>query len=180
MNYAKQYQARLRRFVLAVMLILAACSITLSAQTFSEIYQFTDLYSYTSLTNTLAIDAAGRLYGTIPYGQPQTCAWDGEVFQLRQAGTGWILNPLYCFQGGDDGYEPYDYGGLKVRLGRRPVWHYGWWWYERGLQWRLRHRLSARTATQPVPHCDLLLEINYRLRLRSRWEFRNSHRWRYL
>lgn len=113
MNYAKQYQARLRRFVLAVMLILAACSITLSAQIFSEIYQFTDLYSYTSLTNTLAIDAAGRLYGTIPYGQPQTCAWDGEVFQLRQAGTGWILNPLYCFQGGDDGYEPYDYGGLK-------------------------------------------------------------------
>jgi uncharacterized repeat protein (TIGR03803 family) len=45
----------------------------------------------------LAIDQAGRLYGTTYYG----ATGHGSVFQLRRAGTGWVLNVLYNFSGMD-------------------------------------------------------------------------------
>ncbi len=82
------------------------------AQTYSEIYHFT---SAEELTSTLLMDRSGKLYGTSEGGQPGTCAAYGMVYQLKQAGSGWVLNPLHCFTaplGGNDGALPIDYGGL--------------------------------------------------------------------
>ena len=53
---------------------------------------------------TLAMDAAGNLYGTTDLGGPGTCNLGcGTVFELAYANGGWTENILYSFQGQGDG-----------------------------------------------------------------------------
>ncbi len=82
------------------------------AQTYTEIYHFTDA---NLLTSTLLIDRGGKLYGTAELGQNGTCSAYGMVYQLKLVGSDWVLNQLHCFTaplGGDDGALPMDFGGL--------------------------------------------------------------------
>lgn len=51
----------------------------------------------------LTMDPAGNLYGTTENGGR---AGFGTVFKLAHKGSGWVLNPLYSFQGGSDGRNP--------------------------------------------------------------------------
>jgi uncharacterized repeat protein (TIGR03803 family) len=50
----------------------------------------------------LSIDQAGNLYGTAQQGG----SGNGIVFRLKQGQSGWVLNPLYTFTGGNDGADP--------------------------------------------------------------------------
>ena len=65
----------------------------------SVLYNFTGGkdggYPYGGLT----MDKAGNLYGTTLYGG----VGFGAVYKLSHQGSGWILNPLYNFAGGNDG-----------------------------------------------------------------------------
>ena len=72
----------------------------------------------------LAMDRAGNLYGTTPYGGNQnsncysTC---GVVFRIARGGSGWVFAPLYDFEGGTDGSDPLAVvakPGLQVRKWR--------------------------------------------------------------
>ena len=55
----------------------------------------------------LVLDKAGNLYGTTAYGG--TYGW-GTVYELTPSGSGWTVNVLHTFQGGNDGR--YAFGGL--------------------------------------------------------------------
>jgi uncharacterized repeat protein (TIGR03803 family) len=79
------------------------------AQTFTVLYTFTGgadgAYPYAGLT----MDRGGNLYGTTQFLGGNGCGGFGcgTVFRLKHAGPGWILNPLYSFQGGpNDGASP--------------------------------------------------------------------------
>jgi uncharacterized repeat protein (TIGR03803 family) len=73
------------------------------AQTFTVLHSFT-CYGDGCLPETgLTIDAAGNLYGTTAGGGAHQ---NGTVFRLRKSGSGWVLNPLYSFAGGNDGASP--------------------------------------------------------------------------
>ena len=50
----------------------------------------------------LTIDRAGNFYGTTMSG----AMGNGTVFKLSHAGSGWVVNTLYTFQGGNDGLAP--------------------------------------------------------------------------
>jgi uncharacterized repeat protein (TIGR03803 family) len=50
----------------------------------------------------LNIDQSGNLYGTTQQGG----SGSGTVFKLRHVNSAWILNPLYRFNGGNDGAYP--------------------------------------------------------------------------
>ena len=76
------------------------------AQTYNVIYNFTGTGSngapYLPYAG-LAITAGGTLYGTTLRGGTYE---DGTAFQLKRAGSGWLLNVLHNFQGGSDGANP--------------------------------------------------------------------------
>jgi uncharacterized repeat protein (TIGR03803 family) len=58
----------------------------------------------------VSIDMSGRLFGSATFGGDfqRACAplGCGIVFELTHGGGGWILRPLYTFQGGSDGVYP--------------------------------------------------------------------------
>lgn len=54
---------------------------------------------------TLAIDAAGNLYGVTSSGGRYST---GSVFKLTHSGSGWTFTSLYDFTGGSAGEEPID------------------------------------------------------------------------
>lgn len=95
---------------MATLLILLATAITVKAQTFSVIHNFTGGRDGAGPLDGLTIDRNGNLYGTASAGgnQGYGCSngWGmtgcGAVFELARSGTGWILRPLYDFQGGTD------------------------------------------------------------------------------
>jgi uncharacterized repeat protein (TIGR03803 family) len=73
---------------------------------------FTVLYNFTGNGSNgapyfpyagLAITTGGNLYGTTMRGGTYE---DGTAFRLKRAGSGWLLNVLYSFQGGSDGANP--------------------------------------------------------------------------
>lgn len=110
---AQTIQTRLftvKHVVLALTFVLAATVGTLSlhAQTFSVIHQFSGpdgAFPYAGLT----ADQAGNLYGTTTSGgNMNACSGYGcgTVFELKRAGSGWILKTLYTFQGSSDGNAP--------------------------------------------------------------------------
>ena len=79
---------------------------TAHAQTLTVLHTFINAQPHAGVT----MDAAGNFYGTTLYGGNGS----GLVYKLAHRGSGWVLNPLYSFQGGSDGAEPM--GG--VTLGR--------------------------------------------------------------
>ena len=63
------------------------------------------IYSFTNGAEPqsgVVLDAAGNLYGTLPYGGLSY----GYVYQLSRTQSGWVENILYRFTGGADGEYP--------------------------------------------------------------------------
>jgi len=89
------------------MAIVAALALggaqTAPAQTFSLIHTFTGGMDGAAPEAGLTLDAGGNLYGTASAGGT---AGAGAVYKLTRKGTGFTVNPLYSFAGGDDGIAP--------------------------------------------------------------------------
>ena len=73
------------------------------AQTYSVIHNFTAGQDGGYPTAGLTMDRAGNFYGTTAQGGS---SGNGIVFKLTHSGSGWVLTPLYEFQGGNDGAGP--------------------------------------------------------------------------
>ena len=99
---------------MAGLLILLMAAIPAQAQTFQVLHNFTGGRDGANPLDGLTIGRAGNLYGTSSAGGDQVYGCDnsygttgcGAVFELARAGTGWILRPLYDFQGGNDFGNP--------------------------------------------------------------------------
>jgi uncharacterized repeat protein (TIGR03803 family) len=72
------------------------------AQTYTVIHNFSGGGDGANPYAGLTMDAAGNLYGTTLNGG----AGYGGVFKLKRAGSGFTLNPIYSFTGGNDGAGP--------------------------------------------------------------------------
>jgi len=84
---------------------LAVLSNIARAQTLTVLHSFTGGNDGKYPTAGLTMDRAGNFYGTTPYGGASDV---GVVFRLSPAGSGWVLTPLYSFQGPpNDGEIPY-------------------------------------------------------------------------
>ncbi len=91
---------------LSILLLVSICAAqqtqATEAPTFSVIHHFSGpdgAEPYAGLT----INLAGNLYGTTITGG---AIGAGTVFKLTQSGSGWTLNTLYNFAGGNDGASP--------------------------------------------------------------------------
>ncbi len=96
-------------FMFLVLLLMTLTAQPAQAQTFKVIHTFTGGTDGTSPYAGLTMDAAGSFYGTTAEGgvKGSNCYNGcGVVFKLSRKGSGWILNPLYNFQGGLDGAIP--------------------------------------------------------------------------
>jgi uncharacterized repeat protein (TIGR03803 family) len=82
---------------LAIVFALAAnSSQSAQAQTFKVLHTFTGGADGARPVAGLIMDRAGSLYGTTEFGGTYGF---GIVFRLAAKGSGWILSPLYSFQG---------------------------------------------------------------------------------
>jgi len=88
--------------VLMSVLLAALVATSAAAQTFQVIHTFSGAGDGANPQTGFSIDAAGNLYGTTFDGG----AGFGTVFKLKHSGSGWVLTPLYTFQGGNDGAYP--------------------------------------------------------------------------
>lgn len=76
-------------------------------QNYKMIHPFTGGQDGANSYAGLTMDKTGKLYGTASAGGSQNCGGGcGLVFELTNNGSGWILNPMYSFQGGSDGSTP--------------------------------------------------------------------------
>ena len=100
---------RPRGRALAVALLWALTMVAMQpaqAQNFTVLHNFTGGSDGAYPSAGLTSDSAGNLYGTT-YGTTQYGGVDyGTVFKLARHGSGWLLVPLYTFQGGNDGAVP--------------------------------------------------------------------------
>jgi len=87
---------------LAMAFALAVATPRAQAQTYTVIHTFGGADGVSPWAG-LTMDAGGNLYGTARGGGTHN---DGTVFRLRKSGSGWVLNTLYSFAGGNDGTEP--------------------------------------------------------------------------
>jgi uncharacterized repeat protein (TIGR03803 family) len=71
------------------------------AQTYKVIYNFQG-QTGANPSAGVTVDRGGNLYGTTQSGN----MGNGVVFQSKHTGSSWVFNPLYEFQGGDDGMAP--------------------------------------------------------------------------
>ncbi len=85
---------------IAFMLTVIATQST-QAQTFTVLHTFTGGHDGGNPNAGVTINGR-NLYGTAYYGG----AGYGTVYELKHAGSGWTLNPLYTFTGGSDGAYP--------------------------------------------------------------------------
>jgi uncharacterized repeat protein (TIGR03803 family) len=120
--------------VLAALFLCLMCATSASAQTYTVIHAFSGAdgnYPSAGLT----ADQAGHLYGTTSYGGNHGCQQGGgcgTVYELERAGSGWVLNTIYEFQGVTDGADPTarvvfgpdgalygttEYGGVQTGIG---------------------------------------------------------------
>ena len=86
--------------VLTLVLVMAQASF---AQTYQVIYNFSGGADGATPTSGVTIDAAGNFYGTTSAGGSHGL---GVVYKLLHRSSGWILTPLYSFQGVPDGSNP--------------------------------------------------------------------------
>ncbi|HUI84507.1 MAG TPA: choice-of-anchor tandem repeat GloVer-containing protein [Candidatus Binatia bacterium] len=94
-----------RRTAISTSMVLAlavAASSAAQGQTYRVIYNFTGGADGAAPAAGLTMDAAGNFYGTTLGGG----AGYGTVFRLRNTNGGWVVTPLYTFQGGNDGGSP--------------------------------------------------------------------------
>src|SRR5271168_1762200 len=88
-------RAGLRVAILATGFALA---LPAQAQTFSVLHNFSGGGDGANPYAGLTADRAGNFYGTAAAGGNLGY---GDVFKLTHSGSGWTLNPIYGFQGGD-------------------------------------------------------------------------------
>jgi uncharacterized repeat protein (TIGR03803 family) len=95
--------------VLLSLLVISITSVSTDAQTYTVLHNFTGASDGGNPYAGLTIDQAGNLYGTTLYGGYDCGAYGtcGTTFRLKHAGSGWVFNPLYNFQGGNDGANPF-------------------------------------------------------------------------
>lgn len=85
------------------------CALMMTAIQSAEAQTSTVLHNFTGGLNGgnpyagLTITDSGKIYGTTSIGGPNNF---GVVFNLMQAGTGWVTTPIYGFQGCNDGNKP--------------------------------------------------------------------------
>jgi uncharacterized repeat protein (TIGR03803 family) len=90
-----------------------------AAQTFTVIHNFSGGSDGSLPSAGLAIDGAGRLYGTTFSGGSGACFNEygsegcGTVFGLVRKPSSWVFYPLYNFKGGNDGAAP-QLGSLTI------------------------------------------------------------------
>jgi uncharacterized repeat protein (TIGR03803 family) len=89
---------------------IIATTVTAQAQTFTALHAFTGSGDGGVPYSGLVMDRAGNLYGTTAFGGPLGSCFDGggcgTVYKLTHRGSGWVLNTLYSFRGGQDGAFP--------------------------------------------------------------------------
>jgi len=99
-------KAALARFaVIATVLTIS----TAHAQTLTALHTFSGRPDGSDAIAGPAMDAAGNIYGTTAEGGTNGL---GLVFKVAHKTGGWVFTPLYSFQGGNDGSNPY--GGVAV------------------------------------------------------------------
>ena len=94
--------------VLGALMIVAATGA--QAQTFHVLHNFTGSGDGANPPDGLTIDRSGNLYGVASAGGNQVAGCHnsqgtsgcGVVFELAHSASGWVLKPLYSFQGGID------------------------------------------------------------------------------
>jgi uncharacterized repeat protein (TIGR03803 family) len=89
----------------AAMVLIVTLGLTLvsaQAQTFTVLHSFSGGEDGANPLAGVNIDRAGNLYGTASLGG----LGYGTVYKLANQGSGWVLNPLYQFAGGSDGFYP--------------------------------------------------------------------------
>jgi uncharacterized repeat protein (TIGR03803 family) len=94
-------------FALRVLCLL--CLLTMQfayAQTYTVLHNFTGGNDGALPTSGLTLGSAGNLYGTATEGGGSNVCRPGcgTVYQLKHAGSGWVLNSLYVFHGIDGAY----------------------------------------------------------------------------
>ena len=84
---------------------LAIGAIPAPAQTFTVLHTFTGGRDGAYPEAGLTMDGAGNFYGT-SFGGPPSQSMYGTVYKLTHRDSGWVVSPLYSFQGGSDGEYP--------------------------------------------------------------------------
>lgn len=84
----------------SLVVLVGFCAPSAEAQNFNVIHNFTLGSDGGGPLVGLALDPSGNFYGTTGYGGT---TGNGTVFKLRNTNSGWVLTPLYEFQGGSDG-----------------------------------------------------------------------------
>ncbi len=103
------------RPVALLAVVLSFCTLAAQAQTFQVLHNFTGGRDGAYPTDGLTIDNNGNLYGTASGGGTQAYGCGngygntgcGTVFKLARSGSGWILRPLYNFNGTEPGNPGY-------------------------------------------------------------------------
>jgi uncharacterized repeat protein (TIGR03803 family) len=89
-----------------VLLAVVATVFTIStahAQTLTALHSFNGEPDGRAPIAGLARDGFGNLYGTTYYGGAHDV---GFIYRVAHKNSGWVLTPLYSFQGGNDGSAP--------------------------------------------------------------------------
>ncbi len=104
MTYSSE--RRFSALIAGGVLLLVILSVTVAqAQSFQVLHNFTGGADGNQPYGGLAIDAAGRLYGTT-IGSEQCYTGCGNVYRFAWRGSGWVLTPLYAFRASNDGSVP--------------------------------------------------------------------------
>jgi len=109
------FRAGSRAAVLGLAIVLALAAVLIpsaTAQTFTVLHSFTNGQDGGESATGVTMDKAGNLYGTALYGgyTGGNCDFSsgcGTVFKGTHKGSAWLFNPLYSFQGDNDGASPY-------------------------------------------------------------------------
>jgi uncharacterized repeat protein (TIGR03803 family) len=99
----RNLRAAVSTLALALTLVLVA-TLAAQAQTFKVIHDFTGGADGANPYAGLARVGANSFYGTADFGGT---AGQGVVFLLTPSGSNWSLTPIYSFQGGLDGAQPF-------------------------------------------------------------------------
>ena len=96
--------------IAASMLLVTFVTATAQAQTITVLHYFSGGVDGSDAMAGVALDRAGNVYGVTPYGgtrNGQCSGGCGVVYRAAPKNGAWIFTPLYSFQGGDDGAEPW-------------------------------------------------------------------------
>ncbi len=116
-NFGMSWDTASATLAIMVTLLFLLLFVTVTAppaqgQTYRVIYNFTGGPDGANPDAGLVMDQAGNLYGVNKFGGSARCVdffnevGCGTVFELARTASGWVIVPLYVFQGGDDGSYP--------------------------------------------------------------------------